>query len=262
VIQAADVCAYYEQNPAKPVLSNVSFSVSKGEIVSLLGPNGSGKSTLLCLLAGIAVKDLKKTGGVLRIDGKPVETYSRKNLSRKVSLLAQQEMYSWNYTVFDAVLMGRYAYSSSLESYSKEDYECTEQMLFELNILHLKDRSIFEISGGEYQRVMIARSLAQKTDILLLDEPFSHLDITSQHSLLSLIKKIAGQKNTTVIMSLHDINTAPLFSDSIILLKEGTIICKGETERVFTEEYLHKSYDAEFGFFIHPYYNVMQTYIL
>jgi iron complex transport system ATP-binding protein len=157
--------------------------------------------------------------------------------------------------------MGRYAHSSWIEPYSKEDIESTEYQLEELGITHLKNRSIFEISGGEYQRVMIARSLAQSTEILLLDEPFTHLDITSQHSLLALIQKIAKQKNSTVLMSLHDINAAPLFSDKTILLREGNLVCFDKTSVIFSENYLSKAYNTEFGFFKHPYYNVMQSYI-
>ena len=262
MIKLQNLSAYYEQNPQKKVLQDVSLFIEKGDIVSVLGPNGCGKSTLLSLIAGITVPGLitMKSSSII-LDGKNADSYKRKNLSQKVSLLAQHEQYSWPFSVFDAVLMGRYAHSSWIEPYSKEDIDSAEYQLEELNITHLRNRSIFELSGGEYQRVMIARALAQSTEILLLDEPFTHLDINSQHSLLTLIKKIAQQKNSTVLMSLHDINAAPLFSNKTILLREGNLVCCGNTSLIFSGDYLSKAYDTEFGFFKHPYYNVMQSYI-
>lgn len=262
MITLQNLSVYYDQNPQKKVLQDISLSINKGDIVSVLGPNGSGKSTLLSLIAGITVPGLItiKDSNII-LDGKDTGSYKRKNLSKKVSLLAQHEQYSWPFSVFEAVLMGRYAHSSWIEPYSKEDLESAEYQLEELGITHLKNRSIFEISGGEYQRVMIARALAQSTEILLLDEPFTHLDITSQHSLLALIQKIAKQKNSTVLMSLHDINAAPLFSDKTILLREGNLVCFDETSVIFSGNYLSKAYNTEFGFFKHPYYNVMQSYI-
>lgn len=262
MIELQRLSAYYEQNPQKMILQDLSLSIQRGDIISLLGPNGCGKSSLLSLIAGISVPGLmKENNSAVLIDGKAAAAYTRKALSKKVTLLAQNEYYNWNFSVIDVVLMGRYAHSSWIEPYSKEDYDYAEYQLKELDIVHLKNRSIFELSGGEYQRVIIARSLAQGSEILLLDEPFTHLDISSQHSLLSLIKKIAQQHNSTVIMSLHDINTAPLFSNKTILLREGKLISYDETSEVFKGSYLSKAYDSDFGFFTHPYYKVVQAYL-
>ncbi len=263
MIELQNLSAWYEINPQKKVLNDISLSIHKGDIVSLLGPNGSGKSTLLSIIAGISVSGLKisKNSSVV-IEGCTIESYKRKELSQKVSLLTQNEHYSWSFSVFDAVLMGRYAHSSWIEPYSQTDIDYAESRIEELDLIHLKDRSIFELSGGEYQRVMIARALTQNTPILLLDEPFTHLDIQNQHTLLSVIKKIAKQNNTTVIMSLHDINSAPLFSDKTILLREGKLIYYDNTNKLFCSDYLSKAYDSSFGFFMHPYYKVMQSYIV
>ncbi len=262
MIEIKNLTTYYEPFPQKKVLNEINLSIQKGDIISLLGANGSGKSTLLSILAGIIIPGLViENTAQIQIDTKAISEYKRNELSRKTAYLSQQEHYSWSFSVFDAVLMGRYAHSSWIKPYSEQDIAYAEDQLKKLDLVHLRNRSLFEISGGEYQRVMIARALAQNTDILLLDEPFTHLDITSQHSLLSLIKKIAKENNSTVIMSLHDINAAPLFSNKSILLREGTVVCYDQTEQLFTGNYLSRAYDTEFGFFMHPYYKVVQSYI-
>lgn len=244
----------------KSILENLSFSLDEGKILSIIGPNGGGKSTLLYLLGKLSVENLIKTNGEIFIDGEKIESLSQTRKAKTISYLGQGESLSWHFSVFETILMGRYAHSSPYLPYSKEDKEIALSVLEELDLLHLKERSTAQLSGGEFQKVLLARSLCQNTDIMLLDEPFTYLDIQHQNSLVQLIKKIAKEKNKTIVLSLHDLNLCPLLSDKVLALdKENSFF--GNIEEVFKPEILNRIYLTEFGIFEHPKFKIPQVYV-
>ncbi|MTI68140.1 MAG: ABC transporter ATP-binding protein [Firmicutes bacterium] len=222
-------------------LKDVSFSIKKGDFVSIIGPNGSGKSTLLKNIASI----LRPKDGLIKIDNKDIENYNSKDLAKKMALVPQNTNIAYDFSVFDVVLMGRSPYLSRFQRERDIDYKKTKEALRLTDTLHLSERNINYISGGERQRVIVARALAQDTDILLLDEPTSHLDINHQIEILSLLKKLNKEKDMTIILVLHDLNLASRFSDKIVLVNEGTILAKGIPEEVITYKNLEKVYNLD-----------------
>src|SRR5574344_1402972 len=221
----------------QPVLRNISLALHSGELVCLTGPNGSGKSTLLTLLAGIketglqieTAEELPSFNGKFLIGGLKQKHCTRKEIARHISYLTQNETSSWNYKVRDIVLTGRYSHTGVSGSYSAHDYEVVDSILEELHISSFADKSIFSLSGGEFQKVRIARSLAQEPDMLLLDEPVANLDFGYQAELLAFIRDLAHEKNSNqkenqsckvpgILVSIHDLNTAARFADTLVLL--------------------------------------------
>lgn len=222
----------------KSVLKDISFSVEKGQFISIIGPNGSGKSTLLKNLANIYLP-LK---GDIEIDGKNISNYNKKELARKIALVPQDTTISYDFSVFDVALMGRFPYIGRFEKESENDYKMVVEALKLTNTFHLRDRSINEISGGERQRVIIARALIQEPEIIFLDEPTSHLDINHQIDLLTILKNLNKEKNTTIILVIHDINLACRYSDKIVLMDDGKILSEGNPEEVITRENIEEAY--------------------
>lgn len=245
---------------AKPILEDLSFSLDEGKILSIIGPNGGGKSTLLYLLGKLSVENLIKTNGEIFIDREKIESLSQTKKAKTISYLGQGESLSWHFSVFETILMGRYAHSSPYLPYTKEDKEIALSVLEELDLLHLKERSTAQLSGGEFQKVLLARSLCQNTDIMLLDEPFTYLDIQHQNALVQLIKKIAKEKNKTIVLSLHDLNLCPLLSDKVLALNKKDSFF-GNIEEVFKPEILNRIYHTEFGIFEHPKFKIPQVYV-
>lgn len=256
LLEAAGLSAAYDSHE---VLHGIDASFRKGEFVCLLGPNGSGKSTFLTQLSGLEIPSLKTTGGSCLLEGKPVHLYSTKERARLISFLPQNESYSWNYPVKEAVRMGCYARSSGITGYSAADDEAAHKALEMAEAAHLEDRFIFELSGGEMQSVLIARTLAQNTDILILDEPFTFLDAGKSHRLMKLLKNICRKEDKCLIMSLHDINSAPLYADRIMLFSEGCVIADGKADAVFTAQTIEKAYKTPFQEYRHPVYGVPQV---
>lgn len=258
----------------EPVLRNISLTLHSGELVCLTGPNGSGKSTLLTLLAGIkeagleieTAEELPSFNGKLLIGGSKQQNLTRKETATHISYLTQNETSSWNYKVRDIVLTGRFSHTGVSGSYRAHDYEVVDSIMEELHISSLADKSIFSLSGGEFQKVRIARSLAQEPDMLLLDEPVANLDFGYQAELLSFIRNLAHEKNKGVLVSIHDLNTAARFADTLLLLpkinesNEMQKMVIGKPENILVPEVLKSIYGASFGTFIHPEYNCIQVY--
>lgn len=243
------------------VLHSVSTQFSEGEFICMLGPNGSGKSTFLTLLSGLELPSLKITGGGCLLAGKRMSEYSAQERARQITLLPQNELYTWNYSVLEAVRMGRYARSKGIVSYTEEDDRAAREALSLAGIAHLEDRYVFELSGGEMQSVLIARSLCQNTPVILLDEPFTFLDAGKSDSLIRELKDICKQQNKCLIMSLHDVNLAPVYADRLLLFSKGCLIADGTTEEVFKAENLEKAYGIHFTQYEHPVYHVPQVCI-
>lgn len=223
------------------VLKDISFDIKKGLFLSIVGPNGSGKSTILKLLNNIYYP---RSARIL-IEGKDINSFKKKDLARKMALVAQETIINYEFTVEEVVLMGRHPYKGRFERENKNDSEIIRQALELTNTLYLKDRMITELSGGERQRVLIARALAQEPSIILLDEPTAHLDINHQIEILNLLKKLNKEKGTTIILVIHDINLAIRYSDEIIMLNKGEILGRGTPEQVITKENIELVYNLK-----------------
>ena len=257
ILTLENIQAFYGE---KQVLQDINLSFTEKSFTCLIGPNGSGKSTLLNILCGLENPNLSISDGKVFLNSKDIKSYKKNEIAKNIAFLPQSEHYSWNHLVEDVVLMGRFPYSKGFFGYTKEDKIYAKKALEEVGISHLKDRYIFELSGGEYQQVLIARSLCQETKILVLDEPFTHLDISKQHKLLLLLKKLVAEKNLCVIITLHEVNQAAIYGENLILLKEGKILSTGDVKTVFTKENLESAYETDFGFFIHPEFELPQVF--
>jgi len=224
------------------ILNNINLSFEKGKFYSIVGPNGSGKTTLLKNILKLIEVD-KKT---VFIDKNDVTSLTSNELSKLVSYVPQNTNIEFNFSVLDIVMMGRNPYLKRFQSESKKDYEIAEEAMKITNILDLKDRGINTLSGGERQRVIIARALAQSTDIILLDEPISQLDIHHQINLMKLLKELTEKMNITVITVIHDLNYAIQYSDYLVFLDKGKVFNCGYPEEVITKENLKKVYNMDF----------------
>ncbi|MCW4010838.1 MAG: ABC transporter ATP-binding protein [Candidatus Bathyarchaeota archaeon] len=219
-----------------PALSDVELEVGTGEVLSIVGPNGSGKSTLLKCINRI----LKPKQNSVLIDGKDTSTFNLKELSKLIGYVPQSSTSTFSFTVFDVVLMGRKPYIHW--SLSERDNEIVADMLDFLGIGDLAMRHFNELSGGEQQKVIVARALAQQPQVLLLDEPTSSLDIRHQLEILCLLRRLALTKGCSIIVSMHDLNLASRFSDRMIIIKKGKIFASGTPESVLTEETIESVY--------------------
>jgi iron complex transport system ATP-binding protein len=212
------------------VICNITFKMEKGESLCILGPNGSGKSTLLKSIARI----IDYRGSVL-MNGEDIRGVSRKELAKKIALLTQSTQVFFPYTVYETVSMGRYAYS--------QDF--LKNLSAELDIWDNKDCMIDELSGGELQRVFLARTLAQNPDLILLDEPSNHLDLKHQIELLKFLKAWVKENDKTLISVFHDLNLARLFGDTAVVLNNGTLAASGKIDDVLNSGILSDVYGVD-----------------
>jgi iron complex transport system ATP-binding protein len=240
-----DVTICYE---ARTVLRNVSFDVNAGEVLALIGPNGVGKSTLLRGCSGT----LKPIGGRVLIDGRDAQALRVAERAKLMAVVPQAVRLPETFTVFETVLMGRTPYLGWLGRESEPDRSAVQAALERTCTLELADRLIGELSGGEQQRVLIARSLAQSARILLLDEPTAHLDLKHQASVLSLVCDLAHAEKYAVLIALHDLNLAAQYADRVALLSNGEIAAIGTPEEVLTEENLSLAYGLHITVYEHP----------
>ncbi|MEW6556072.1 MAG: ABC transporter ATP-binding protein [Elusimicrobiota bacterium] len=222
-------------------LEKVSLEVIAGEILGIIGPNGSGKTTLLKCIN----RKLKPKIGTVLVDGKNIFEMSRKEVAKNIGIVPQISSVSFSFTVFDIVLMGRYSRTKRFVRETEEDISIAQHCLELTGIKHLSSRFITEISGGEYQKVIITRALTQEPKILLLDEPTLHLDISHQIEILNLVRNLAQKKKLAVVMVLHDLNLAARYSDRIIMLKNGKVFASGTPEEVISIKNIDEVYDIE-----------------
>ncbi len=221
------------------ILKKLNVMIGHRTFLSIIGPNGSGKTTLLKNIA----RNLTPNQGSIFIDEKKLTTYSTADLAKDMAVVHQNPDAGVDFTVYDVVMMGRHPYISRFKRETDQDVSIVEQALKATNIFHLQERFIDEISGGEKQRVMIAKALAQEPQILLLDEPTSFLDIHHQIEILDLLKKLNVEKSITVIAVIHDLNLAARYSDEVMLMHEGKVLALGTTDKVMTTERLQRAYD-------------------
>ena len=237
----------------KSLLKGISILLNPGEIVAVLGPNGAGKSTLLKVLSG----DIVPTSGVVYMSGKDLGSWSRKDIAQTRAVLPQSSALGFPFTSFDVVLMGRSPHQS--RDFTKLDYEIAQDALSAVGVQHLKDRLYTTLSGGESQRVHLARVLAQiwqpKEDsprFLLLDEPTSNLDIAFQHQTLSVVRDFS-EHNVGILIVLHDLNLAAQYAQQIVLLKDGMIaVNAGSPAEVLNPEVIESVYKMKFSVMQHP----------
>ncbi len=231
----------FSYDKERKILENINISIKKGEVVSLLGPNGSGKSTLLKCVNSL----LRPAEGNVYINGKAVSSMKRHETARHVSYVPQEHRTSFPYTVLDVVLLGRVPYIGLFSTPKSEDVEKCIELLDSIGISHLGDRIYTQISGGERKMCLIARALCSESDVLLLDEPTSNLDIKHQTEVLRIIKKLSQDKGLTVVMTLHDPNLAMLIADKAILLKDGKIVFEGDVKDIITRENIEYVYGCQ-----------------
>jgi iron complex transport system ATP-binding protein len=222
---------------APPALAGITMAVPEGSFYAVLGPNGSGKSTLMRALLGVVAPE----SGEARVDGRPVADWSRRELARSVGAVSQQEGTAFPISVRELVAMGRYPHLGPLRPEGERDRAAVEQAMDWCDARDLGDRDVGTLSGGELQRVRIARALAQEPRGLVLDEPTASLDIGHEMSILQLLRGQAD-RGITVLLITHHLNLAARFADRLLLLHEGRVAAEGGAAEVFTPEILEGVY--------------------
>lgn len=235
VIEIKNLVFSYEKSP---VLKDLSFSVQKNSFFTIIGPNGSGKSTLLKVISGL----LKPKTGQVNIFGIPIKHYSRKSLAKIMALVPQMVSVDFPFTVLDVVLMGRAPHLGVFGLEQAIDINIARQALEFTGVEFLAHRKMNQLSGGEQQRVFIARAICQEPKIILLDEPTASLDLAHQIRVMDLMEKLKIEKEITVVMVSHDVNLASMYGDNLLLLKAGKIVNIGPPNEVINFKTLEETY--------------------
>jgi len=235
----------------REILHNVSFDVNNGEVLALIGPNGAGKSTLIRAVSGVI-----ESRGEIQTDGKNFHTMHPMQRARYVAVVPQAISLPPAFSVWETVLMGRTPYLGFLGNASTHDEELARQALTRVNALIFSERRVGELSGGEQQRILLARALCQSTPILLLDEPTSHLDLQYQVSLLELIRELAKENNLAVLVAMHDLNLAARYADRVALMVAGNIKAIGTPKEVLQPELIADAYCLPVQVVKHPFLDI------
>ena len=222
---------------AQEILKGVSINGNTREFIGIIGPNGSGKSTLLKCIYRI----LKPHAGQVFLDGEELSGISIRNSAKKMAVVAQHNYYNFDFSVMEVVLMGRAPHKKTMERDNAKDFQIAQKALETVEMEGFANRSFSTLSGGEQQRVILARALAQQTPCLILDEPTNHLDITHQIQLMKIVKNL----KVTVISAVHDLNIAAMFCDRLYVLQDGEIVGQGTPQEVLTAEFIKKIYRVE-----------------
>ncbi|WP_082232775.1 heme ABC transporter ATP-binding protein [Halobacillus massiliensis] len=236
------------------VLKDICMNVAHGEFVGVIGPNGSGKSTLLKNLYRVLSPD----SGSIYLDNKNYKDIKVKEIAKKLGVIGQDNTLPFDFAVNDIVAMGRSPHKKLFEGDTKEDIQIIHDSLKKVGMQEMAERNYLYLSGGEKQRVLLARVLSQQTDFLILDEPTNHLDIHHQLRLFDVIKDLG----VTVLSAIHDLNIAALYCDRIYVMKDGSIYASGTPEEILTSVVLHEVFKINTDVRIHPVTNkVMITYL-
>lgn len=228
------------------IIKNVSLNINRGQNIAIIGPNGCGKTTLLR-----AIANLIEFKGDILIEGKSVKKIKRKELAKKVAFMTQSAEIFFPYTVYETVALGRYAHVKGMfANISLTDKEIVLNSIKNVGLLDYKDKLISELSGGQLQRVYLARAFAQEPDIILLDEPTNHLDLKCQIEILDYINKWTKEHDKAVIGVLHDLNLVQMFSEEVIMIKHGEIVANGKSKDVLSKEKLIDVYGLDIKTFM------------
>ena len=222
------------------IVNELNLHIEQGTITALVGPNGCGKSTLL---RGIS-RLLKPVKGAVYLDGQQVHSMKAKDLAKKLGILPQSPTAPEGLTVHELVAQGRYPHQNWFQQWSREDEDIVQEALETTDLVSFADRPVDTLSGGQRQRAWIAMALAQQTDILLLDEPTTYLDMAYQVDVLDLLAEL-NEKGRTIILVLHDLNQAARYADKIVALREGKILVEGSPKQVMTPEQILRVFDLE-----------------
>jgi iron complex transport system ATP-binding protein len=223
------------------ILKDVSFSVESGQFLGILGPNGSGKTTLLKSISRV----LKPKKGTILIGDKDIYKMKTIDVAKKMAVVPQTTPVSFDFTALEVVLMGRNPHMARFKMEGTSDMEIAKNAMKLTRTWEFADRPITELSGGERQRVIIARALTQEPQILLLDEPTTHLDISNQLEIMDLIKRLCETQNMLIVAVFHDFNLAARYCDSIILLKDGKIVAAGKADDTLTSDNIKKVFSVD-----------------
>ena len=226
----------------KEVLKELSLNIDENKLTGIIGPNGCGKSTL----AKNIIRYINGKFEYFKIMDIDIRQLSHKKIAQLISYIPQKSTIISNISVFDYVLLGRFPLlKNSWDNYSEKDYEIVENNISLLNIEELRDRNVETLSGGELQKALLARALAQEAKILLLDEPTSALDLNNAVEFMKILKNISIKKEISVIIIIHDLNLASLFCDSLIILKDGKFVEKGSPKEVINEKNIKSIYNLD-----------------
>jgi len=238
---------------SRRALRNITLDVKAGEMLALLGPNGSGKSSLIRALSGVTRASFER----LCISGCDLTRFSPAERARLVAVVPQTASLPPAFTVWETVLLGRTPYLNFLGQISTSDEEIARCALAKVDALDFAERRIGELSGGEQQRVLLARALAQSTPVLLLDEPTTHLDLQHQVSLMELVHQLAREENLAVLVALHDLNLAARYADKVALIVDGEIKACGTVEQVLRAEMISSVYQLPVQVLPHPFLDTL-----
>jgi iron complex transport system ATP-binding protein len=233
---------------AGDVLKGITLNIKQQDFAVILGPNGAGKSTLLYSLIGY----LTMRKGSILIKSKALEQWHKKELARTIALIPQETGMPFDYTVTEMVLMGRYPWLELMQSYSAKDLEIVRDVLTKLDLTGLAERYFSQLSGGEKQRVLLARALAQQTEVILLDESLSQLDINHQVEMMQLLSDINKHDGKCIILVSHNINLAANVASRLVFLKEGRLLANGSPEEVLTTGLLRQLFGIDLTLQINP----------
>lgn len=237
----AENVSFGYQGGADPIIDNETLQIPSGSVTTLVGPNGSGKSTLL---KGLANQVGQSTGSVL-LDGREISSFEPKVLARKLGLLSQENVSPGNISVEKLVEHGRYPHRDFFDSMDQTDHDAIERAISLTGIEHLRKRDIGSLSGGQKQLVWIAMVLAQETDVLLLDEPTTFLDLHHKLEVMKVIRTLRDERDITIVVVLHDIERAARIADHMVALKDGSVKASGVPEEVITEDLLAAIFDIK-----------------
>lgn len=245
IMKITDLTIKYD---AMIALNKLNLKLEKGKFYCIIGPNGAGKSTLLKSIT----KNLDNSRDSIFIDGIDIRDLKIKELAKKISVVPQETSIDFDLLGEEIVLMGRIPHLKRLEKEGPRDLEIVKNSMKKTNTLHLKNRSITKMSGGEKQRIIVARALAQEANIMLLDEPVSQLDLHNQIEIMNIVRELVDKEGLTALCVLHDINLAVNYSDEIIIMKEGRLISKGLPEDVINQENIEETYGIKVNIINNP----------
>ncbi len=248
----SDVCFAYT---ATPVLRDLSLSLSPGKFYGIVGPNGCGKTTFLDLLTGCR----RALSGSVDYKNKPIESYNKQDLARQLALVPQEFDTGFGFTVEEIVLMGRHPHIKRFSAPSREDWQWVDRAMEYIGIIDLRDRYTNTLSGGQKQRAVVARALAQNTEVLLFDEATSSLDVKYTLQIFNIGRQLVRDEGRTVIAVIHNLNLAAAYCDEIVFMKEGQIVHYGPTEETMTAATIKEVFDVRARVALDPFNQTHQV---